>query len=66
MVTRPSNVVDLNAFKAARTAARASEQLDLLEPALDRERARLDAERPLSDRDIAHRAQMLAHLTSAR
>jgi hypothetical protein len=56
-----SKVVDLNLFKAARAAR----QLDLLEAAPEKALQALEAGRPLSERDVAHRARMLAHLASA-
>lgn len=72
-----SKVVDLNEFKAAR----ALRQLDLLAPgeaeglapSLAEGLAPSEAEgpapgddRPLSGRDLAHRARMLAHLEAVR
>ena len=70
MASRPTNVVDFQAFRAARTA-RATGQLDLLEPvpsaaAPSRALPPGDADQPLTDRNLAHRARMLAHLLSAR
>jgi len=56
---RPSSkVVDLNEFKAARAAG----QLDLLDSDTGERPAPLESARALSDRDVAHRARMLAHL----
>jgi hypothetical protein len=61
MAERDSKVVDLNAYKAAR----ASRQLDLLEQDSGGAVKTLEADRSLSDRDVAHRARMLAYLSSA-
>ena len=67
MTDASSKVVDINTFKAARAA---QQQLDLLAPS-NVEGLTADtgtrsetpqSDRALSDRDVAHRARMLAHL----
>lgn len=57
-----SKVVDINEFKAARAA----QQLDLLDPAADGRSETLETDRALSAREVAHRSRMLAHLGTAK
>ena len=58
MTDGSSKVVDINKFKAARAA----HQLDLLTADTGTRSETPQSDRALSDRDVAHRARMLAHL----
>jgi len=57
-----SKVVDINEFKAARAA----QQMDLLDAQAGGRSETLETDRSLSAREVAHRTRMLAHLGTAK